>query len=78
MFLLSESLGSLKGRRHILVRRHFREALMANELEEMLSDVWRGRHVIVLLSVQPGVIDGHLSLAWEINELTLILATFVH
>lgn len=51
---------------------------MANELEEMLSDVWRGRHVIVLLSVQPGVIDGHLSLAWEINELTLILATFVH
>lgn len=78
MFLLSKSLGSLKGRRHILVRRQFRETLIANELEEMLSGVWQGRHVIALLSVEPGVIDGYLFLAWEINELTLILATFVH
>lgn len=78
LFLLSKSLGSLKGRRPIFVRRHFRETLIANELEEMLSDVWQGRHVYCLAVSVTWSDRWYLSLAREINELTLILATFVH
>lgn len=44
----------------------------------MLFDALWKCSVIVLLSVSLGVIYSHLSLAWEINEMTLLLATLAH